>query len=80
MNTTDPPQTEPLTGRKNYYYSPLVSTEFSTNSDQDRDPAQAKHTGDDGLDPEREAVSDGFIEPLVVKKDDEGGEDAEEVH
>ena len=57
-----------------------TSTKFSTNSHQDTKPTQPEHGGDDGFNPKREIVPHGFVEPLVIEKDDEGGEDAEEVH
>jgi len=56
------------------------STEFTTDSYQDPKPAQSEHGGNDRFDPKREIVPDGLVEPLVVEKDDEGGDDAEEVH
>ena len=57
-----------------------TSTELPTDGYQGSKPAQSEHGGDDGFDPEREIVPDSSVEPLVVEKDDEGGEDAEEVH
>lgn len=56
------------------------STQLPAESDQDPDPTQSKHGRYDCLDSERETVPDGFVEPLVVEEDKEGGEDSEEVH
>jgi hypothetical protein len=47
------------------------STELSTESQQDADPAKSEHGGRDRLGPESETVSDGFIELLVVEDDEE---------
>lgn len=55
------------------------STELSAESYQDPKPTQSEHGRYNCLDPEREIIPDGSVEPLVVKEDGEGGEDPEEI-
>lgn len=56
------------------------STEFTANGGQDPDSTQSEHGGNDRFDSESHIEPDSMVEPLVVEKDDEGGEDAEDVH
>ena len=73
----DPSNVEPTLTKKRAWWK---STELSTEGQQESDPTQPKHGRSDRLDPKREMVPDGLVEPLVVEEDDEGGEDPEEVH
>jgi len=87
-NTTDPPLVVSVDRKKKkgirtgewLAVTGQPSTEFTTDNYQNSKPAQSEHGGDYGFDPERDIVPDSPIEPLVVEKDDEGGDDAEEIH